>query len=370
MSPFSWHSQVLLFVLAFLSWTLPGIDACHVRKLGLASNQCYLNTRYHLPTVVVIATGGTISGEGDSPTDTTHYRAGAVDIDDILREIRPYYENDVHVISHQLLELDSINFNLSHTITLAHTIKQYSYQPHICGVVVSSGTSLAVDEATLLEHLLDIGIPVVVTGAFKPYTALGADGLSNLLASIFTAAICKLNRVFLLSNDQLLLPYGTRKENNRFVPGPGSHVGDIINFRPVIRYGPRYVPKKLDISRLSPEQTFPVVEGFSAYMGFRAETFERSIPEVDGIVLESFDHGYWPDISREVLERSIKNEGLFVVVVPRDTSFRVDHDRIRGAAAVNQWSLGSAINLLSVILALQLGREETMDFISNPWLST
>ncbi|CAF3557256.1 unnamed protein product [Fusarium graminearum] len=296
MSPFSWHSRALLFVLTFLSWTWPGINACHVHTLGLGSNQCYLDTRYHLPTVVVLATGGTISGEGDSPTDTTHYRAGAVHIDDILHEIKHEFEHNVHVITHQILGLDSINYNSSHLILLRHTIEYYLSQPNIHAVVIATGSSSLPDVFTFLDHTVLTKKTVVLAAAFKPNSAYGADGPGILLAAV-------------------------------------------------------------------------LVEAFTAYMGIRAEKFERTITEVAGIVLESFDHGYWPDASREVIERGIAKNGIFVVVVARDTSFRVDHDRVDGAAAGNQWSLRSTVNLLSVILALNLDKNETKDIINNPWLS-
>ncbi|KAF4342962.1 l-asparaginase 2 [Fusarium beomiforme] len=61
------------------------------------------------PTVAVLATGGTILGKGDSPTDTSHYVSGASHIDSIIDSIRQDFEGFADVVTHQILSTDSIN---------------------------------------------------------------------------------------------------------------------------------------------------------------------------------------------------------------------------------------------------------------------
>ena len=44
----------------------------------------------YLPTIKIIATGGTIAGKATSSTDTTGYQSGAIDIDVIMGSILIY----------------------------------------------------------------------------------------------------------------------------------------------------------------------------------------------------------------------------------------------------------------------------------------
>lgn len=55
----------------------------------------YLNVSYqseikdNLPSVLILATGGTIAGQGDSPTDAQVYKAGSLPLGDLVeRELR------------------------------------------------------------------------------------------------------------------------------------------------------------------------------------------------------------------------------------------------------------------------------------------
>ncbi|KPA38312.1 l- type ii [Fusarium langsethiae] len=352
----------LRFLSLFLSILLGlCVRAFRIDPLDSTSNQCSLDPKLHLPSVVVIAAGGTISGRGNFPTDTMHYTAGTIEIDTLLDKIRSDFKQDINVVSHQIFQLDSIDITLSHITLLHHTIDKYNSCPDIHGIVVLFGSSTALEVVTTLEHTLKLKKPVIFALAFKPPTAYNSEALGNLLASIRTAATIKINRVLILSNDLLFLPYETRKENNRFVPGPDSYVGDIVNFQPMIRHSQHYILKTFDISSIKPEQKFPAVEGFTAYIGFRGEIFERT--QADAIVVESLDNGYWPTDSRMVLE-----ELNVLVVATTGPTFLGVCGRIRGAVCANQWSHRSTIVLVAFLLASSLSREEITEFINNTFV--
>lgn len=73
------------------------------------------------------------------------------------------------------------------------------------GVVVTQGTDTMEETAFILDRILNLDMPIVVTGAMRNPTEIGADGPANLLASIRVAAsdAARGNGCLVVMNDEI-----------------------------------------------------------------------------------------------------------------------------------------------------------------------
>ena len=141
-----------------------------------------------LPRVVVLSTGGTIAGRGNSSTSLSEYKAGEVlgeQLVEAVPEIRQYAEVRVE----QIVNIGSTNLGISHWLQLARRIDEiFMSEPDVAGVVITHGTNTMEETAYFLHLTVRHDKPVVLVGAQRPSTAISADGPLNLLSAIRTAA--------------------------------------------------------------------------------------------------------------------------------------------------------------------------------------
>ncbi|KAI8710407.1 Asparaginase [Fusarium sp. LHS14.1] len=141
--------------------------------------------------------------------------------------------------------------------------------------------------------------PIVMTGAIKPHTAIGADGPGNIVAAVNTATTTGWSsmghEVVIVIQDKVMAPWGTKKENSLFLPGPRSLLGGIVDLKPFFRWLPGpCAPMKFDISQLVPETSLPEVAILPAHQDFRSGLVAAAIDMgAKGIVLVGYGDGYW-----------------------------------------------------------------------------
>lgn len=144
----------------------------------------------HLPRVVILATGGTIAGRGDSAEDVTNYRAGAVGIDELLAAI-PEAGNYAHLVGEQYCSIDSKDMTDAIWLGLARRVEELLASPETDAVVITHGTDTMEETAYFLSLTVRSEKPIVLTGAMRPATAMSADGPMNLLDAVCVAACGK-----------------------------------------------------------------------------------------------------------------------------------------------------------------------------------
>lgn len=140
-----------------------------------------------LPHILVLATGGTIAGRGDSPLQTIGYRAGQFTVGEMLGEL-PDISASVRVSGEQFVNLPSSALTPIDWLKLAQRINILLSDSDIDGIVVTHGTDTLEETAYFLHLVVRSNKPVVLVGAMRPATALSTDGPMNLINAIRVAA--------------------------------------------------------------------------------------------------------------------------------------------------------------------------------------
>lgn len=140
-----------------------------------------------MPTLALIATGGTIAGAAASATDTTGYTAGALGADALLAAV-PQLAGVARIRAEQPFSLDSKDMAPAHWLPLGRRVQTLLDDDTIDGIVVTHGTDTLEETAAFLALTLTSVKPVVLTAAMRPATALSADGPMNLYNAACVAA--------------------------------------------------------------------------------------------------------------------------------------------------------------------------------------
>src|SRR5215211_3710614 len=123
--------------------------------------------------VLLLATGGTIAMRGDRAVPA----AGPVELLQAVGLDR--------VESRELLGVPGAQVGLDDALRVARTAAEEAAAGR--GVVVTHGTDTLEETAVLCDLLHGGDAPIVVTGAIRPASALGADGPANLLDAVRAA---------------------------------------------------------------------------------------------------------------------------------------------------------------------------------------
>jgi L-asparaginase len=142
--------------------------------------------RSNLPTVRVVATGGTIAGEQQQPGTLGGYEIKK-SVNEIVALI-PNVQRYAHVETEQFSNVASPNITPDHWLKLAQRINAlFKERSDLSGIVVTHGTARLEETAFFLHLTVKSDRPVVVVGAQRPPTGISPDGPINLLSAIRVA---------------------------------------------------------------------------------------------------------------------------------------------------------------------------------------
>ncbi len=155
------------------------------------------------PTVVILATGGTIAGAGASSSSNS-YTAGEVKIQYLVASV-PGIDKIANLKFEQVANIPSQDMNDEVWLKLAKTAQKYLDDDSVSGIVVTHGTDTMEETAYFLDLVLKTNKPVVVTGSMRPSTAISADGPINLYNSVAVAGSQKSmgKGVLIVMNDRI-----------------------------------------------------------------------------------------------------------------------------------------------------------------------
>ena len=135
--------------------------------------------------IVILATGGTIAGVGDSGKEDG-YKPGTLAVDDLLSEI-PGLTDLAEYEAIQVCNVNSDDITDKIWIQLANTINEMAQDPEVDGFVITHGTDTMEETAYFLNLTVKTDKPVVLTGSMRPSTSISADGPMNLYEAVCVA---------------------------------------------------------------------------------------------------------------------------------------------------------------------------------------
>ncbi len=186
------------------------------------------------PTIMIIATGGTIAGAAATATQPG-YTSGQVPIEGMIAAV-PGIDTLAEVNGVQLANVGSQDITFAIMIELASRINSLLGSGDIDGVVVTHGTDTMEETAHFLNLTVKSKKPVVMTGAMRPSTAVSADGPLNLYNAIAVAAdpAAAGRGVLVVMNDRIHGAHSLTKTNTTSVETFLSPINGLIG---TVNYG-------------------------------------------------------------------------------------------------------------------------------------
>lgn len=160
-----------------------------------------------LPKIAFVGTGGTLASIGSDPFDLLDYNASDERIDaSALIERLSLQGVFATIVPIDFRRIDSTAISVSDWAGLADLCHSLASDPELAGIVIGHGTASLEETAWLLSLVLDIAIPVVVTGSMRPLTGISSDADANIAAAIRVAASGQGAGVFVVANDEIHSP--------------------------------------------------------------------------------------------------------------------------------------------------------------------
>jgi L-asparaginase len=292
--------------------------------------------RIVVPRIAVIGTGGTISGVGRDRLDFYEYGTSGrfMQVDELIAGV-PELPRVADVVPVRYKNVGSTEIGPADWLALVALIHEtVAADASIAGVVVTHGTATLEETAYFLNLTVKVPTPVVVVGAMRPSSALGADGGLNLLNAARVAG-CPDARgmgVMVVLNDEINAAREVAKTSNYRVQTFVSRDFGILGYadadrvifyrKPLRRCAPE---AEFDVSGLS---ELPRVDIIPAYAGADAVLVEAAVAAgAKGIISAGFPSGS-PSPAQKAALKKAAAAGIVVVQSSRSGSGRVIDDKV------------------------------------------
>lgn len=177
--------------------------------------------------IALISTGGTIEKTYDELKGVLDNRASVLDV--VLASLQL---DGVDIVRIPLLNKDSLEMTAQDHELIARTAGSMAEAHH--GVVVVHGTDrLAVTGERIVALLPTVPVPIVLTGAMRPYVMRNTDALQNLTEALLAVQVLRPGVYVAMHNKVLQFP-GVVKDKDRgtFVLRPKAPGGGADAARP------------------------------------------------------------------------------------------------------------------------------------------
>ena len=335
----------------------------------------YVGQSQNLPRIIILATGGTIAGQGTN-VDRAGYIPGKLSVEDLLSSI-PSINRKAVVKGEQIASVGSYDMTIEIWMKLAKRINEIFSNNEADGIVVTHGTDTQEETAYFLNLTVKSDKPVVLTGAMRPASAISADGPKNLYDAILVASdpLSK-GRGIIVSFDETLydgknvVKMNTTHVNAFDSPNTGP-IGQVYDGK--VRYYSQPLQKEnvdplFDISRLD---SLPKVEIVYLYVDASIVAINAFIDDkTDGLIIAGVGNGSINKNILQAVETAVKKE-IFVVRASRVPSGRVTQfnqvfdDEKLGTIAADDLNPQKARILLMLALTITKDKNKIQEMFLN-----
>ncbi|HCX2120167.1 asparaginase [Staphylococcus aureus] len=261
--------------------------------------------------LLVIHTGGTISMSQDQSNKVVTNDINPISMhQDVINqyaqidELNPFNVPSPHMTIQHVKQLKDI-------ILEAVTNKFYD------GFVITHGTDTLEETAFLLDLILGIEQPVVITGAMRSSNEIGSDGLYNYISAIRVASDEKARHkgVMVVFNDEIHTARNVTKTHtsntNTFQSPNHGPLGVLTKDRVQFHHMPY---RQQALENVNDKLNVPLVK---AYMGMPGDIFSFYSREgIDGMVIEALGQGNIPPSALEGIQQLV-SLNIPIVLVSR-----------------------------------------------------
>ncbi|HDG1194221.1 TPA: asparaginase [Staphylococcus aureus] len=261
--------------------------------------------------LLVIHTGGTISMSQDQSNKVVTNDINPISLhQDVINqyaqidELNPFNVPSPHMTIQHVKQLKDI-------ILEAVTNKYYD------GFVITHGTDTLEETAFLLDLILGIEQPVVITGAMRSSNEIGSDGLYNYISAIRVASDEKARHkgVMVVFNDEIHTARNVTKTHtsntNTFQSPNHGPLGVLTKDRVQFHHMPY---RQQALENVNEKLNVPLVK---AYMGLPGDIFSFYSREgIDGMVIEALGQGNIPPSALEGIQQLV-SLNIPIVLVSR-----------------------------------------------------
>lgn len=316
--------------------------------------------------VIVLSTGGTVAMQHDSQAGGAVPALSGAELTTALPQDVP------QLTTEEICNLPSSHFTLDDLRQIQQRVTTGTEDSTVRGVVVTHGTDTLEETAYLLDLTVPGATPVVVTGAMRTASELGADGPANLEAAVRVAASEKAQGLgaLVVMNGQIHAARFVTKMDTLSTatfqsPGWGP-LGRIVGNQVRIAW-------RLDRETLPHSELEERVALIKLTVGMESHFLEDALArDMRGIVLEGLGAGRIPPWWLPSIERAV-GEGVTVVIASRCPSGPVwDAYGYRGAYRSLRelgclFSSGLNGQKARVRLMVVLGSASTPDDVAQLW---
>lgn len=261
--------------------------------------------------LLVIHTGGTISMSQDQSNKVVTNDINPISLhQDVINqyaqidELNPFNVPSPHMTIQHVKQLKDI-------ILEAVTNKYYD------GFVITHGTDTLEETTFLLDLILGIEQPVVITGAMRSSNEIGSDGLYNYISAIRVASDEKARHkgVMVVFNDEIHTARNVTKTHtsntNTFQSPNHGPLGVLTKDRVQFHHMPY---RQQALENVNEKLNVPLVK---AYMGMPGDIFSFYSREgIDGMVIEALGQGNMPPSALEGIQQLV-SLNIPIVLVSR-----------------------------------------------------